>query len=189
MLCALAVLAGYNVSVREWNPPPPSKKLQYIITLTETKLEYIQEIKETEYKGIIWSVNTENETVIAMRKGCIFITGNTPFTNFTVTLDAPRKMLSGDYAIYAGKKVEPLGEYYDEARLFVKALAEILYEGDSLGQPFTFPIPTIMVTAKTIWDDPEIHEAVFKTAAHRGSFYWLNTRLVDPDASYSMCCR
>lgn len=113
----------------------------------------------------------------------------TPFTNFTLTLDAPRKMLNGDHAIYAGEKVGVLGEYYEESRLFVKALSEILYEGDSLGQPFTFPIPTVMVTAKMIWDDPEIHEAVFKTAARRGSFYWLNTRIVDPDASYAMCCR
>jgi len=46
-----------------------------------------------------------------------------------------------------------------------------------------------MVTAKMIWEDPEVYEAVFKTAARRGSFYWLNTRIVDPDASFAMCCR
>jgi len=40
-----------------------------------------------------------------------------------------------------------------------------------------------------LWDDPEVFEAVFKTAAKRGSFYWLNTNVVDPDASFSMCCR
>ena len=40
-----------------------------------------------------------------------------------------------------------------------------------------------------LWDDPEIFEAVFKTASKRGSFYWLNTNVVDPDASYAMCCR
>ncbi len=112
-----------------------------------------------------------------------------PFTNFTLALDAPKRMLKEDQAIYAGAEAGSLGGYYEEARQFVKALAEILYEGDSLGQPFTFPIPTIMVTAKMLWDDPEIHEAVFRTAAHRGSFYWLNTRIVDPDASYAMCCR
>jgi len=35
----------------------------------------------------------------------------TPFTNFTVTLDAPKKMLEGDHAIYDGKEIEPLGNY------------------------------------------------------------------------------
>ncbi len=113
----------------------------------------------------------------------------TSFTNFTVTMDAPRKMLEGDYAIYDGIKTEPLGEYYEEAKIFLKALTEILYHGDMYGQPFTFPIPTLMTTAKMLWDEPEIFETVFRTAAHRGSFYWLNTRIVDPDASYAMCCR
>ncbi len=113
----------------------------------------------------------------------------TPFTNFTVTLDAPKKMLEGDYAVYDGKKLEPLGEYEREAKEFFIALTEVLREGDALGQPFTFPIPTIMVTAKMLWDDPEVFEAVFQTAAKRGSFYWLNTNVVDPDASYAMCCR
>ncbi len=113
----------------------------------------------------------------------------TPFTNFTVTLDAPRKMLEGDHAIYDGKKDEPLGTYYDEARIFFLALTKLYREGDAFGQPFTFPIPTLMVTAKIIWDDPEVFETVFQTAAKRGSFYWLNTRVVDPDAAYAMCCR
>ena len=113
----------------------------------------------------------------------------TPFTNFTVTLDAPKKMLEGDHAVYSGERVEPLGEYEREAKEFFIALTEVLREGDALGQPFTFPIPTLMVTAKMLWDDPEIFEAVFGTASKRGSFYWLNTNVVDPDASYAMCCR
>ncbi|MEM4717184.1 MAG: anaerobic ribonucleoside triphosphate reductase [Desulfurococcaceae archaeon] len=113
----------------------------------------------------------------------------TPFTNFTITMDAPRKMLEGDRAIYGGVEVEPLGAYEDEAKLFLKTLIELYHEGDSVGQPFTFPIPTLMVTAKWIWEDPEIHDAVFRTAARRGSFYWLNTRIVDPDGAFAMCCR
>ncbi|MEM1695483.1 MAG: anaerobic ribonucleoside triphosphate reductase [Desulfurococcaceae archaeon] len=113
----------------------------------------------------------------------------TVFSNFTVTLNAPGKMLEGDRAVYGGVEVEPLGAYEEEAKVFFKALAELYYEGDSVGQPFTFPIPTLMTTAKWIWEDPEIHEAVFKTAAKRGSFYWLNTRMVNPDGAFAMCCR
>ncbi|AFL67103.1 anaerobic ribonucleoside triphosphate reductase [Desulfurococcus amylolyticus] len=111
----------------------------------------------------------------------------TPFTNFTIIMDASRKALEGDYAVYDGKKTEPLGAYEKEAKIFLLALFENYMNGDSVGQPFTFPIPTLMTTSKLLWEDPEIYEAVFKTAAKRGSFYWLNTRVVDPDASYAMC--
>jgi len=113
----------------------------------------------------------------------------TPFTNFTIAMDAPKKMLDGDYAFYNGVRVSPLGYYEKEAKLFIIALSKILYKGDAIGQPFTFPIPTIMATADMLWNDPEVFEVVFKTAAKRGSFYWLNTRVVDPDASFAMCCR
>jgi ribonucleoside-triphosphate reductase len=113
----------------------------------------------------------------------------TPFTNFTVTMDAPKKMLEGDMAVYDGKETGPLGVYEKEAKLFLKALADVLLEGDASGRPFTFPIPTLMATATWLWEDPEIFETVFATAAKRGSFYWLNTRVVDPDSSFAMCCR
>ena len=113
----------------------------------------------------------------------------TPFTNFTITMDAPKEMLDGDYAIYDGKKAGSLGLYEKEAKTFIIALSRVLYEGDAVGQPFTFPIPTLMATADMLWNDPEVFEAIFKTAAKRGSFYWLNTRAVDPDASFAMCCR
>ncbi len=113
----------------------------------------------------------------------------TPFTNFTVVLDAPKRMLEEDIAVYSGKKDEPLGTYLDEGKRFLIALSEILREGDGSGQPFTFPIPTLMSTSKMIYDDPELFEAIFSTASKKGSFYWLNTRIVDPDAAYAMCCR
>ena len=114
----------------------------------------------------------------------------TPFTNLTIALDAGKAILEKNTAIYGGEDTgEPLATYIDEAKKFVLELAKELYRGDRYGQPFTFPIPTLMTTAKSIWEDPELHEWIFKTAAKRGSFYWLNTRVVDPDASYCMCCR
>ncbi len=113
----------------------------------------------------------------------------TPFTNFTVVLDAAGKKLARDEAIYAGEPDGVLGDYLEEARLFVKALYEIHAEGDALGRPFTFPIPTIMTTSKMLYEDPEVFEAVFTAAARKGAGYWLNTRIVDPDASFAMCCR
>ncbi len=113
----------------------------------------------------------------------------TPFTNFTVVLDAAKKKLDGDKAIIAGEEVGCLGDYLEEAKMFVKALYEVHGEGDASGRPFTFPIPTIMTTSKILFNDPEVMEAVFTAASKKGSGYWLNTRIVDPDASYAMCCR
>ncbi len=113
----------------------------------------------------------------------------TPFTNFTVTLDASKKMLDGDEAIFGGKAAGNLGNYEKEAKEFVLALSLLLRNGDAIGQPFTFPIPTLMTTAPMLWNDAEIFESIFETAADKGSFYWLNTRVVDPDASFAMCCR
>ena len=113
----------------------------------------------------------------------------TPFTNFTVVLDASKIKLEKDPAYLAGKEVGRIGEYLDEARLFVRAIYEIHAEGDAVGRPFTFPIPTIMTTSKLLYDDPEVFRAVFTAAARMGAGYWLNTRVVDPDASYAMCCR
>ncbi|MEM1750223.1 MAG: anaerobic ribonucleoside-triphosphate reductase [Desulfurococcaceae archaeon] len=184
---AVAVLAGYSVSLRRVTSKNSSNRITYLLTLTNSKHSYISKVVEVDYDGVIWSVNTDNETVIARRNGCIFITGNTPFTNFTIALDAPRKMLDGDCAYISGERAGALGVYEVEARTFVKALSELYKEGDAVGQPFTFPIPTLMATAKMLWNDPEVYESIFTAASKRGSFYWLNTRIVDPDATYAMC--
>jgi len=112
----------------------------------------------------------------------------TPFTNFTVVLDASERLL-GEQAVLAGGSVGELGTYLDEAKLFLRALAEVLESGDVSGAPFTFPIPTVMTTSKEIYSDPELFTAIFNTAAKRGSFYWLNTNVVNPDTTYAMCCR
>jgi len=111
----------------------------------------------------------------------------TPFVNFSMSLDASKALLERP-AIIGGKEEGQLGEYEREARAFIVALSQVLLEGDARGVPFTFPIPTLMTTAKML-EEPEVFEAVFTTAAKRGSFYWLNTRVVDPDSITAMCCR
>ncbi|MEM2154116.1 MAG: anaerobic ribonucleoside triphosphate reductase [Nitrososphaeria archaeon] len=113
----------------------------------------------------------------------------TPFTNFTIILDSGKRLLREGKAVFGGKYVGLLGDFVDEARLFVLGLANILMNGDGVGQPFTFPIPTIMATSKILYEDSEIFNSIFSTSAKRGSFYWLNGRVVDTDSVYAMCCR
>lgn len=50
---------------------------------------------------------------------------------------------------------------------------EILSEGDSTGQPFTFPIPTVNITEDFDWDDPK-YDFLWKNAALYGSSYFQN---------------
>ncbi len=113
----------------------------------------------------------------------------TPFTNFTILLDAARRKLGEEWAVVGGKKVGLLNEFIDESKLFVLAFAHVLGKGDGVGQPFTFPIPTLMANSRILYEDSEVFDAIFSTAAKKGSFYWLNSRVIDPDATYAMCCR
>ncbi|MEM1985858.1 MAG: anaerobic ribonucleoside triphosphate reductase [Nitrososphaeria archaeon] len=113
----------------------------------------------------------------------------TPFTNFTILLDSGKRLLEEGKAVIGGKCVGLLGDFVDESKLFVLGLAKVLKEGDGVGQPFTFPIPTIMATSKILYEDYEVFEAVFSTSAKMGSFYWLNGRVIDTDSVYAMCCR
>ena len=65
-------------------------------------------------------------------------------------------------------------QYFKKEMMIInKAYYEILSEGDSVGQPFTFPIPTVNITEDFDWDDPE-HEFLFENAARYGSSYFQN---------------
>lgn len=85
------------------------------------------------------------------------------------------------------------------------AYYEIMTEGDSTGQPFTFPIPTVNLTEDFDWDS-KVATAIFENTAKVGSSYFQNfigsqwmcngqgERVRNPDAYSpgavrSMCCR
>lgn len=53
------------------------------------------------------------------------------------------------------------------------AFYECLNEGDTLGQPFTFPIPTVSITEDFDWDS-EKATIIFENAARVGSSYFQN---------------
>ena len=189
-LQAMAVLANYNFSVFERQPHGISKKLQYVLTLTEAKHDYIQKINKVDYKGVIWSVNTENETVIAQRNGQVFITGNTPFTNVTLDI-VPSPNLAKQPVIIGGlAQKETYGEFQEEMNTFNKAFYEVLMEGDAKGRPFTFPIPTISITKDFDWDNPSLIP-MWEATAKYGVNYFSNFIQSDmkPEDVRAMCCR
>ena len=188
VLSAIGVLAGYNVSIKTMLQE--NTKTLYEIIFTSTRTEYIQSIEKVEYEGIIWSVHTENETVIACRNGQVFITGNTPFTNITLDLKPPEHFRNQSVIIGGVPHHETYGDFEEEIKLLNKAFLEVMLEGDAKGRVFTFPIPTYNITKDFDWD-AEYLKPLWKVTAKYGIPYFANFINSDmkPEDARSMCCR
>lgn len=114
----------------------------------------------------------------------------TPFINFTFDWTCP-KDLRAQRPFVGGKQVDfTYGDLQDEMDMINKAFLEVLTEGDSLGRPFTFPIPTYNITDDFPWEHPNV-KPLFECAAKYGlpNFQnFLNSDL-NPSDVRSMCCR
>lgn len=153
--------------------------------------------------------------------------GQSPFTNVTIDWTVPKDLatqipLSEDKHLFSDIESEVLLEkcrkrgveslnqmcYRDfqfEMNRINRAFYEVMTEGDSTGQPFTFPIPTVNITESFDWNG-ENTDLLFENAAKIGSSYFQNfigsqymvdadgNRVINeaaykPDAVRSMCCR
>ncbi len=113
------------------------------------------------------------------------------FSNVTVILDTAKGYLENDVYV-GGERVGKAEDYLDQAIRFTKILIEEYLKGDAVGQPFTFPIPTLMITERFDWEGRrwgEVTDLIFEALAKRGTFYILNGYASDVEALYSMCCR
>ncbi len=153
--------------------------------------------------------------------------GQSPFTNVTIDWTVPRDLreqppFSGGAHIFENLHDEKLTElarergaesltamtykhFQKEMNVIQRAFYEVLTEGDSTGQPFTFPIPTVNITEDFDWEGENV-PLLFENAAKIGSSYFQNfigsqykydengNKVIDeeaykPDAVRSMCCR
>ena len=154
--------------------------------------------------------------------------GQSPFTNITIDLTPPSDLkdqipthddkhlfrdLENDKELLElankrGKKHlidMTYGDFQPEMDAINKAFYEVMTKGDRLGQPFTFPIPTVNITEDFNWDS-EVADALFENTAKIGSSYFQNFigsqyikdengNLVENPKAYkpghvrSMCCR
>ena len=153
--------------------------------------------------------------------------GQSPFTNVTIDWTVPRDLcdqtpMSNNQHIFEGLEDENLlaiakergvdsltdltyKHFQKEMMVIQKAFYEVLTEGDSTGQPFTFPIPTVNITEDFDWEGENV-PLLFENAAKIGSSYFQNfvgsqykydengNKVIDeeaykPDAVRSMCCR
>ncbi len=153
--------------------------------------------------------------------------GQTPFTNITLDITPPPDLASqiptanalhlfkslddAELLLKAKERgVDSLEEmtyaqFTHEMEMIGVAYYEVMTEGDSNQQPFTFPIPTVNILENFDWDSKVAH-ALFENTAKVGSSYFQNfigsqyilndekERVLNPDAYQphavrSMCCR
>jgi len=153
--------------------------------------------------------------------------GQSPFTNITLDITVPpdlrdnfptancthlfRDIDDPEIVAEAAKRgVTNLEDmtykhFQPEMEQIVIAYYEVMTEGDSHGQPFTFPIPTVNVMEDFDWESP-VAKALFENTAKIGSSYFQNfvgsqymlndkgEKVQNPDAYAphavrSMCCR
>lgn len=155
--------------------------------------------------------------------------GQSPFTNITLDITVPEDLANqfptyhdihffktvDNPALLARAQQRDMGirsledltfkHFVPEMEMIVIAYYEVMTEGDSSGQPFTFPIPTVNITEDFAWDS-KVATAIFENTAKVGSSYFQNfvgsqwmknekgERVRNPDAYSpgavrSMCCR
>ncbi len=114
----------------------------------------------------------------------------TPFINFTFDWTCPKDLR--EQRPFVGKKMVDFtyGDLQPEMDMINKAFLEVMTEGDAMGRPFTFPIPTYNITDDFPWEHPNV-KPLFDLAAKYGipNFQnFLNSDL-NPTDVRSMCCR
>lgn len=155
--------------------------------------------------------------------------GQSPFTNITLDITVPEDLQNafptyrdhhffeqiGDAALLKRAQQRDMGirsledltfrHFVPEMEMIAIAYYEVMTEGDSSGQPFTFPIPTVNITEDFDWDS-KVAQAIFENTAKVGSSYfqnfvgsqWMkndkgervrNPEAYSPGAVRSMCCR
>lgn len=153
--------------------------------------------------------------------------GQSPFTNITLDWMVPDDLkvqvpTKNDLHLFKGIENENMLErakergvssleelryehFQKEMNLINKAYYTVMTEGDTNGQPFTFPIPTVNITEDFDWDG-ENTELLFENTAKIGSSYFQNfigsqyildengnkienENAYKPNAVRSMCCR
>ncbi|WP_457597096.1 ribonucleoside triphosphate reductase [Hydrogenimonas sp.] len=155
--------------------------------------------------------------------------GQSPFTNITIDWTVPADLadhfptrggrhlfegIADDTLLALAKErdaaVERLTDlryrhFQEEMERIDRAYFEVMTEGDSMGQPFTFPIPTVNITEDFDWYGPNT-DILFENTAKIGSAYFQNFvgsqykrnekgELIPDEEAYkpghvrSMCCR
>ena len=123
--------------------------------------------------------------------------GQSPFTNVTIDWTVPADLAtqiptSNQHHLFLGLESRELlselqnrnasitslidatyKDFQPEMNLINRAFYEVLTAGDSQGNPFTFPIPTVNITEDFDWNGPNT-DILFENTAKVGSSYFQN---------------
>lgn len=114
--------------------------------------------------------------------------GQTAFTDFNMHLRVPKHYADtpalGPGGEYTGKTYK---EYENEMREFLRAIFEVLMDGDCNGANFAFPKILLHLDANSFDDNDEILDLACKVNSKRGSIYIIYDR--GDTTKISMCCR
>lgn len=113
-----------------------------------------------------------------------------PFSNLTFDIHPPRTLRDQAVIIGGVPQEDTYGDFQAEMDLINTAFCEVMMEGDRKGRVFTFPIPTINVTADFEWDSPVVNRFMEITCKYGIPYFsnYINSDL-SPEDALSMCCR
>ena len=113
-----------------------------------------------------------------------------PFSNLTFDIKPPGHPRDQAVIIGGVPQDDTYGEFQKEMDMINTAFCEVMMEGDKKGRVFTFPIPTINVTADFEWDSPVINKFMEITCKYGIPYFsnYINSDL-SPEDALSMCCR
>lgn len=113
-----------------------------------------------------------------------------PFSNLTFDLTVPATLGEQPVVVGGEFKEETYSEFQAEMDLFNRAFCDVMMDGDAKGRVFTFPIPTINITADFDWNSASV-DAFMQITAKYGIPYFANYVNSDlsPEDAVSMCCR
>jgi anaerobic ribonucleoside-triphosphate reductase len=114
----------------------------------------------------------------------------TPFSNYSLDTVPPDDLKDQEVIIGGKESGFTYGDCQKEMNIFNRAFMDVMIQGDGLGKPFAFPIPTYSVTKDFKWDS-RLAEMLFEMAGKTGVPYFSNfiNSSLEPSDVRSLCCR
>ena len=110
------------------------------------------------------------------------------FTNLSFDLTPPKDILNQPVVV-AGKMLDfTYKECQKEMDMVNRAYYEIMLEGDAIGQPFSYPIPSYNIHKRFDWDNKN-NDLLWEMAGKFGTPYFSNfiNSDMNPEDARSMC--
>ena len=176
----LCVIAGHGSTINTRYIGNNKAPTIYVIPFIRDK-KSLQNKETVHYQGKVWCPTTEDGVVFFRRRGSVFVSGNSPFTNLSVYDDNFLDKLCADY-------IFPDGSTPDKE--IVKKLQNIYLDimNEELQRtPLTFPVTTACFS---IDKDNNIQDEAFLHNIAQKNLQWgFINMYAGSSSTLSSCCR